>query len=283
MKKIFLILVTLIIVFSFKQKVAVPIKSLHHTKIIINPEESVNIIETSQEFELKHNEIFQKDLQIKSKEYYDNVIEIFIEEETSFFRLFGELWDRPFKSEDDRKTLWKLKIERYFRISAYLTYIRNEVAIYTNGVNNQRNNGISKTLGIKNYSNLNLPIVQVNSFNAKNESVDKIISKINDEIIDQLADNILGFTPEIILLILGLFGIWKTKGVGCLPSIIIAGLLAIVFIWRSHKRQNEIREILKTECYNTLNSNKIDYLYQLNKNTIDYYAQLKKINYEANK
>jgi len=66
-------------------------------------------------------------------------------------------------------------------------------------------------------------------------------------------------------------------------SIVIFVLLGGFFFWRSHTRQNEIREILKTEYNKALNNTKIDYLVQLNKNTIDYYSQLKKINYEANK
>ena len=48
-------------------------------------------------------------------------------------------------------------------------------------------------------------------------------------------------------------------------------------------RQSEMKDILKAECYKTLNSNKIDYLDQLNKNTIEYYSQLKKIHNETNK
>lgn len=255
----------------------------HLTKKIINSEESVNFIETSQEFELKHNEIFQQDLQTKSKEYYDTVIDSFVDEETGSLKLLEELWDRSFKSENERKILWKLKIEQYFRTTAFLTHIRNEVTIYTDGVNNQRKNGISKILGTKHSSDLNLPIIRANSFNAKNENIEKIIRKINDEINDQLADVALGIIPEIIALLLYFCGIWKTKSLGCLPSIIITIVLAIFFIWRSHVRQNEMKKILKTECYNTLNSTKIDYLDQLNKNTIDYYSQLKKINYEANK
>jgi pyruvate formate-lyase activating enzyme-like uncharacterized protein len=107
----------------------------HLTKSIVDPEESIDFIEASKEFELKHNEIFQQDLQIKSKEYYDNVIKSFIDEETGVFNLLGELWDRAFKTETERKTLWKLKIERYFRTTSFLTYIRNEVTIYTEGIN----------------------------------------------------------------------------------------------------------------------------------------------------
>ena len=123
--------------------------SLNHKNLEINNENPDDLIQEYQDFELKHNEIFQQDLQEKSKEYYENVIETFIEEETGFFRLFGELWDSPFKSKNERKTLWKLKIERYFRTTAYLTHLRNEVTVYTDGVNHQRNNGISKILGAK--------------------------------------------------------------------------------------------------------------------------------------
>lgn len=255
----------------------------HLRKKTISSEESVNLIESSKEFELKHNEIFQQDLKIKSKEYYDNVIETFIEEETAFFKLFGELWDRPFKSENEAKTLWKLKIERYFRTTAYLTHIRDEVTIYTDGVNNQRNNGISKILEKKASSNLTLPIASANSFTAKNETVEKIINKINKEIIDQLADAVLGFTPEIIIGIFGIFGIFKSLKFHWSVPIVLIILLGGFFFWRSHTRQNEIREILKTECNKALNNTKINYLDQLNKNTINYYSQLEKINYETNK
>ncbi|MGQ7945089.1 hypothetical protein [Flavobacterium sp. WC2509] len=282
MKQIFLILAIIAIVISCKQKQTEVIKNSYHTKNIVNTEESENLIENSQEFELKYNEIFQKDLQIKSKEYYNNVIETFIDEETGFFKLFGELWDSPFKSENERKTLWKLKIERYFRTTAYLAYIRKEVTIYTDGVNNQRENGISKILNVKYSSNLNLPIIESNSFNTKNETVENIITKINTEIIEQLADAVLGFSPEIIVGILVFFGACKGIKIHLSIPIVFGACLAIFFWIRSHNRQNEIREILKTECNKTINSTKIDYLDLLNKNTIDYYSQLQKINYETN-
>lgn len=284
MKYLLVILSILIFFVSCKDKEAQSVQDYHISKNTINSEEAVISIEAFRDFELEHNQIFQQDLQIKSKEYYDNLIETFIDEKTGFFKLFGELRDRVFKSENERKILWKLKIERYFRTTAFLTYIRNEVTIYTDGVNNQRNNGISKILGTKYSSNLNLPIVEANSFYTKNESVEKIISKINDEITDQLADVTLGFIPEIILLAVGgLLGIGIGIKFGWLPTIIFMVVLAILFMWRSSIRQNEMRNILKTECYKTLNSTKIDYLDQLNKNTIQYYSQLQKINYETNK
>ena len=44
-----------------------------------------------------------------------------------------------------------------------------------------------------------------------------------------------------------------------------------------------MEDVLKKECYNTLNSSKIYYLDQLNKNTTEYYSQLQKINYESTK
>lgn len=276
-------IIAIAIVFSCKQETVERTKNYLPTKNTINLEEVDDFIESSQEFELKHNEIFQQDLQTKSKEYYDKAIDTFVDEEIDPLSLVAELYNRAFKSENERKTLWKLKIEQYFRTTAFLTFIRNEVTIYTNGVNNQRKNGISKILNIKHTSDLNLSIIQANSFKAKNETVEKIIHKINDEIKDQLSDVALGIIIEIIALFLYFCGLWKTKDLGCLPSIIITIVLAIFFLWRSHVRQNEMQEVLKTECYNTLNSSKIDYLDQLNKNTIDYYSQFQKINYETNK
>ncbi len=284
MKNLFLILAILTIVFSCKQKVVEPIQTDHLTKNIINSEESLNIIETSREFELKHNIIFQEDLLIKSKEYYDNVIESFIKEETGFFKLLGVMWNRAFKSENERKIIWKLKIERYFRTTSYLTYIRNEVTIYTEGVNNQRKNGVSKILGTKLSSDLELPIIQVNSFNVKNDSTEKVIGKINDEIKDQLisipADGILIFIIVFIIsVVVGTISTFAKNIIGFLITI----LCCVVFFIRSNMRQSEMKDILKAECYKTLNSNKIDYLDQLNKNTIEYYSQLKKIHNETNK
>lgn len=284
MKHLVIILTILTLFISCKNEKPQSVQGYHLSKSTTNSEESLNIIETSREFELKHNDLFQQDLQIKSKVYYDILIETFIEKETGFFKLFSELWDKPFKSKNEIKSLWKLKIERYFRTTAYLTYIRNEVNIYTDGVNNQRNNGISKILGAKYYSNLKLPIADANSFNTKSESIEIIISKINDETTDQLADIVAGFLPEIILGVLALIFV-KFKGFKLPWSIQVLFIILFggIFFWRSHNRQNEIRNILKTECNKALKSTKIDYLDQLNKNTIEYYSQLQKINYETNK
>lgn len=281
MKYIFFIFIALTILFSCKQQEK---KTIIKSKVKtekISLEETQKLIETYKEFELKHNEIFQQDLKINSKKYYDNLIKRFIEKETGFLRLFGELWDRPFKSENEIKTLWKLKIERYFRTTAYLTFVRNEVNIYTVGVNHQRNNGISKILGTKIYSNLKLPILDANSFTSKNVTVENIINNINKEIIDQLADTVLGFTLEIILGILSTYLAVKVFKHWSL-SIFLFILLGVIFFWRSHNRQNEIREIFKNECKKALESTNIDYLDKLNKNTNDYYYQLQKSNYETN-
>ena len=257
--------------------------NIYHNNQEINYDNIDDLIRDYQSFELQYNQIFQKELQIKSQEYYGNVTETFIDEETGFFKLFGELWDKPFISKNEKQILWKLKIERYFRTTAYLTHIRNEVTAYTDGVNNQRNNGISKILETNHSSNLKIPIVDANSFSTKNETIKNIINKINKEIIDQLADAVLGFTVEIVLGILGIFGILKGFTIHWSVPIVIFVLLGGIFFWRSHSRQDEIRNILKTECNKALNSTKIDYLDQLNKNTINYYSQLQKINYETNK
>ncbi len=285
MKFNFIILILLIFTSCSKNKLDLSKSNqdYHLAKSIENSEESENFIETSKEFELKHNELFQQDLQAKSKEYYDNLIDKVVDEETSFFKLFGELWDILFKSENERELLWKLKIERYFRTTSFLTYIRNEVTIYTDGVNNQRKNGASKVLGTKHYSTLNLPLIEANSFNTKNENIAKFISKVNEEIKDQLIGiSIDGGISAIILFVIGFFATVTTfvkKRIGCSITI----LFFIVFFIRSYNRQNEMKDILKSECYKTLNNSKIDYLDQLNKNTVIYYSQLQKLNYETNK
>jgi hypothetical protein len=255
----------------------------HLSKSIENLEESENFIETSKEFELKHNELFQQDLQAKSKEYYDNLIDTFVDEETGFFKLFGEIWDFLFKSKNERKLLWKLKIERNFRTTSYLTFIRNELTVYTDGINNQRKNGVSKVLGVKHNVSLYLPIIEANSFNTNSETVDKLVRKINDEIKDQLIDIFIdSVVSGVILGILGCFAVVSSifkKQVGCMITI----LFFIFFAIRSYNRQHEMKDVLRTDCYKTLNSTKIDYLDELNKNTIIYYSQLQKINYESNK
>lgn len=280
MKHILIVFIALTFLNSCKQQELKTIKKYKVKKEKLALEETQSLTETYLEFELKHNQIFQQDLKINSKEYYDNLIDTFIDEETGFFKLFGELWNKPFKSENEIKLLWKLKIERYFRTTAFLNHIRNEITIYADGVNNQRNNGIAKILGIKYSSNLKLLIADANSFNTKSESIEKIISKINDETTDQLADTVLGFSAEIILGILGILGGFKFHW--SVP-IIVTVLFGVIFFWRSHNRQNEIREILKKECNKALKSNNISYLDQLNKNTINYYSQLKKLNNDANK
>lgn len=282
MKYLTLISSILIFFVSCKDKERQSVQDYHILKNTLNSEEAVISIEAFRDFELEHNQIFQQDLKINSKEYYDNLIDTFIDKETNFFKLFGEFWNKPFKSKNEIKLLWKLKIERYFRTTAFLTHIRNEITVYTDGVNNQRNNGISKILGTKYSSNLKLPIADANSFNTNSESIEKIISKINDETTDQLADTVLGFSAEIILGIFWIFGILGGFKFHWSVPIVVCVLFGAIFFWRSHNRQNEIREILKKECSKALKSTKIDYLDQLNKNTNAFYYQLQKLNYETN-
>lgn len=252
-------------------------------KSALNLEDFYNTIETAREFELKYNKVFQEDLKNKSKVYYASLVESFIDEETGFFKLFGEMWNVCFQSENQRELLWKLKIESYFKTASYLSFIRNEVEIYTDGVNLQRNSGISKILRANSSSNIKLPILNANSFITDSNSVRKIIDKISSEVNDQLADTVLGFSVEIILAILGLFGILKGFKVHWSIPIIICLICLGLFIWRSNVRQGEIRNILKIEYEKVLNSSNIDYLIQLNNNTNNYYNQLEKISNETTK
>jgi hypothetical protein len=247
-------------------------------------EESQYIIERFKDFELSQHPIFQKKLKLKSQQYYDVIIEEFIDNETGFFKLFGELWDKCFKSERERQQIWQFKIDRYFRSTSFLTFIRNDVNIYTNGINNQRKNGILKILNQKHSINLTLPIANNNSFDATDKITETIIAKIDDEIYDQLAS----FPLEVLLefIILGLIGILGavigsfTKNI---ITIIIGVISFLVFFVRSNNRSDEMREKLKTECFRILKSNNIDYTSHLNKNTFEYYFHLEKNIYDANK
>lgn len=282
MKHSIVVLLIFIVFVSCKDQKEV--KDKHQIiKSVTNSEESINIIENSREFELKNNDIFQQSLEIKSLEYYNKQTELFIDNETGFFKLFSELWNKQFKSDNEIKLLWKLKIERHFRTSSYFSYMIKEVRIYTDGVNNQRNNGIVKILGTNHSSNLNLPILDSNSFIAKSDSVENIINKINEEIKDQLADMVLGFTPEIILFIFGTFGFLQGFKIHWSISVIILIIIGGLFFWRSNIREDEIRNILKIECSKVLENTQFNYLEKLDKNTNDYYNKLLKINYETNK
>lgn len=285
MKKIYFFILVLTISISCKEKNESSTDDYHLTKKEkISLEESSSLIDSAKEFELNHNEIFQEDLNTNSKEYYDKVIDTFVDEEMGFFRIFGEMWDYTFKSNNERKLLWKLKIERYFRTTSFLSNVRNQITIYTEGVNNQRKNGISKIIGSKHSSDLKLNlIVEGNSFNTKNETVDNIVRKINEEIIDQLADiptdSLLSW---IIVSIISLFGVITTLGRRVIGFVVLICCVIFFFI-RSNNRQSEMKETLKNEVYQVLNNTNINYLDQLNKNTIEYYSQLEKINYEKSK
>ena len=191
------------------------------------------------------------------------------------------MWDLVFKSENERKLLWKLKIERYFSTTSFLTYIRNEILVYTDGLNHQRKNGISKILGVKHSSNLKLSmVVNQYSFSSKNETVENIVRKINEEIIDQLADIPLdSLFTVIIVTFIGFFGTISVALRKIIGFIIIIFCFVFFYI-RTDIRQNEIKEILKKEVYDTLEATNINYLDQLNNNTNGYYLQLQKLKYD---
>lgn len=285
MKKIHLLLLVLTIFFSCEEKKEASTEDYHLTKKeVISLDESSSLIDSSKEFELNHNKIFQEDLNTNSKEYYDKVIDTFVDEEMGFIRLFGEMWDYTFKSQNERNSLWKIKIERYFRTTSFLSNVRNEVTIYTEGVNNQRKNGVSKILGVKYSSDIKLNlIVEGNSFNTKNETVENIVKKINEEIIDQLIDIPLdSFITAIIIAIIGLIATISslTKNIISIVVMLCCGIFLFI---RSNNRQSEMKETLQKDVYQVLNNTNINYLDQLNKNTIEYYSQLEKMNYEKSK
>ena len=123
-------------------------------------------------------------------------------------------------------------------------------------------------------------VVNQYSFSSKNETVENIVRKINEEIIDQLADIPLdSLFTVIIVTFIGFFGTISVALRKIIGFIIIIFCFVFFYI-RTDIRQNEIKEILKKEVYDTLEATNINYLDQLNNNTNGYYLQLQKLKYD---
>lgn len=283
MKKYILALLILILTFSAcknegnKNLLKIP----KETKTV---EDFEYIIEKYKDFELSQHPLFQKKISQESQNYYDRIVEDFVEKETGFFKLFGELWDICFKSKRERKQIWEFKIDQHFRTTSFLKHIRSEVVIYTDGINNQRKNGVLTNLNKKHPTQLSLPITNNTSFGNSNKLVESIITQIDQEIYDQL----ISYPLEELLLfgilaLVSIFGLIIGGTAKSITSIVISIISLFIFFIRSNNRSESMSNELKNECYKVLKSHKINYLDQLNKNTINYYSQLEKINYETNK
>ena len=279
--KIYIIkLLSLILIFSYceNKKNESKIKIAKETKTV---EDFEYIIEKYKDFELSQHPLFQNKINQESKKYYDKIVDEFVENETGFFELFGELWDICFKYEKERKQIWQFKIDYHFRTTSFLKHIRNELTHYTNGINNQRKNGVLKKFNEIYPTQLTLPISNNDSFNNNNKLTESVMAKIDNEIYDQLISYPLEeFFLFGILAVVGIFGLIIGSTTRNIMSIIIGILSFLIFYYRSNSRTEDLRNELKTECYNVLKSHKINYVIELKKNTIDYYSNIQKINHE---
>jgi ABC-type multidrug transport system fused ATPase/permease subunit len=242
----------------------------------LNTDELGFKIDKFQEFELQQNEVFQKEFEKIPEVYYDKIINDFVDKEMGTFTLIGELYHRMVDDEITRNLKWKLKIERYFRTTSLVNFIRIQVKGYTNEVNTQRKNGINRVIGLKHSKDLELAVSNPYALQVNESTISNIIKKIDTEIYDQLISVPLdGVVSVVTIFVLGFFivvtTIWK-KAVGCFSLI-----LCFVFIsFRSQQRSNEIKEELKREISIVLKDNKLNYLYELNSNTNKYYYDLQK-------
>ncbi|ERM80431.1 hypothetical protein P872_21875 [Rhodonellum psychrophilum GCM71 = DSM 17998] len=222
---------------------------------ILRSDQQNNILSVKlKEYEFEEHEKFQEELNIKVKKYFIDQSKKFIDEETGFFGIWGETI-YFFESSIKKESRWKSRIEKYFRTTAFQTYVQNEINNYTETINKQRLEIIENATGIQsNQNGLEIQLKSLSSIELNSEIVIQTVSKIQEmvvhEVVPEIIDLVLGplFLFPLLSSLIGLF-IPSVNGILGKIKIICLVVLIIYPLVQSIRFSNNLEKYLINSLY----------------------------------
>jgi hypothetical protein len=211
---------------------------------------------------------FQDDLYKAADQFVKIHSEEFVDNETGFFRLWGEAF-RYFESDTRKEARWKSRLEKHFRTTEYLSFIKNKQVQYSKLVNSQRQELLGKL-----HSNKKQLFIKRNDMETTTVSsgeianvVDTVNKLVLTEVIPEVLESlIIPLCLTLLGIILGICFAPSTKGIVFILSLGVS-------IWLSFKYSNKLEQQIN-ESFEIKEKQHLIILPQLNKNTVDYYQEL---------
>lgn len=219
-------------------------------------------------FETESHIKFQDELYKAADQFIKIHSEEFVNNETGFFKLWGEAF-RYFESDTRKEARWKSRLEKHFRTTEYLNFIKNKQVQYSKLVNSQRQELLGQL-----HSNKKQLFIRSNDTETTTVSsveIAKVVDTVNKLVLTEVIPEVL--ESLIIPLCLTLLGI--ILGICFAPSTkgIVFILSLGVSIWLSFKYSNKLEQQIN-ESFEIKEKQHLIILPQLNKNTVDYYQEL---------
>lgn len=226
------------------------------------------LINSLKNYEINSHIQFQKELYETSDNYIRTQSEKFVDNETGFFKLWSEVFSF-FESDTKRNARWKSRVEKYFRTTEYVNYIKEKQNNYSSIINTQRKELLGKIHTIN--KGLVIKTSDVNSVTMSNKEVSQVVEKVNSLVLTEVIPEVIeSFLIPVVLSALGLlFGLvfaWKTKG--------LIFLIALFFsVWYSFKYSSELESSIN-ESFALKEKQHLTILPELQQNTMEYYKEL---------
>jgi predicted RND superfamily exporter protein len=226
------------------------------------------LVNSLKNFEYESHIKFQDDLYKAADQFIKIHSEEFVDNETGFFRLWGEAF-RYFESDTRKEARWKSRLEKHFRTTEYLNFIKNKQVQYSKLVNSQRQELLGKL-----HSNKKQLFIRSNNTETTTVSsgeIAKVVDTVNKlvltEVIPEVLESlIIPLCLTLLGIILGIYFAPSTKGIVFILSLGVS-------IWLSFKYSKELEQQIN-ESFEIKEKQHLIILPQLNKNTVDYYQEL---------
>ena len=226
------------------------------------------LVNSLKNFEYESHIKFQDDLYKAADQFIKIHSEEFVDNETGFFRLWGEAF-RYFESDTRKEARWKSRLEKHFRTTEYLNFIKNKQVQYSKLVNSQRQELLGKLHNNK--KQLFIRSNDTETTTVSSGEIAKVVDTVNKlvltEVIPEVLESlIIPLCLTLLGIILGIRFAISTKGIVFILSLGIS-------IWLSLRYSNELEQQIN-ESFEIKEKQHLIILPQLNKNTVDYYQEL---------
>jgi len=219
------------------------------------------------EYEIKKHKNFQNNLYKSSQDYFISKSESFVDEETGFFRIWGEVL-RYYESEENKNIRWKSYIDKYYRDTEYKVHIQKEIDSYVKLINEQRYEQVGNQEGRP----LAMHVVHkdIGNVNLSDDDFAFTMNIIQEMVLNEVLPEIVQMllAPVILLLSLILGSFWIKP----LRWLLLAFII-LMPIYQNYKLTNNLNNYL-TEKFVNFEDEHLRWYEYLETNTENFYSPL---------
>jgi|GEM_PF-6609498 len=240
---------------------------------ILQTNSDLILVNRLKQYELQSHTKFQSHLNNASETFIEVQSEKFVDNETGFFKIWGQAIIFYFESETKTNSRWKTRVEKYFRSTKYIAHLDKIQNDYELLINNQRKEMLGQIHLASNSLQIENQKIQLSSQSSKKTTI--IVDKVNKIILSEVIPEIIEAVVMPLLIggiifLLGLFAITIKKFfLTAIGFIVIIG----ISVWQNIKYSIELETNI-IETYKLTDNDHLKILDDLNSNTELYYTDL---------